>query len=172
MYEKVLSQKENFKIRGNGICFGKIFLNKDLPTISLRNKFLSKITGRNIQKSFIINSTNFEYTTDVLFTAICRTDDNTIIKIEILFDNNHDKNKILAIYYTSKFIENCYKNNEIQLKNPDVYQIRFTNYRIFDDNKSVHDFLYSDDSDRKLKNVIKISFIELPKIQQLECVFC
>lgn len=160
MNQKVLVKSTTQKSKG--FLVAKIFTNHDDKTVLLRNRFISRITGKNICKSIIVSAKKSNYES-LLFTAICRTQENKTIKVEIMYDNTQDKNKILSIYYTSKFIENCYMNNLVLLQNADTFQIRLTDFIIFDDDKLIHDFYYSDKNHNR-NQIIKLSYVELPKL--------
>ena len=167
-YSSVKSFSTDF-FENRKLSFGRLFLNEDDNTVTLRNKFLSKITGRMIIKSVILKTMEAKLYSDSIITLVCKTRDNFTIKIELNFDGCYDKNKILAIYYTSKFIESYYDKGATLRKQPEVYQIRFTDYKIFDDGKITHHFLYSDEMDKELNNVIRISFIQIPKVKRMVC---
>ena len=54
-YSSVKSFSTDF-FENKKLSFGRLFLNEDDNTVTLRNKFLSKITGRMIIKSVILKT--------------------------------------------------------------------------------------------------------------------
>lgn len=148
-------------------CNYKRFLfENNEKAISFRNSFISKIIGRQIMNSYILEMFNPDIYNRFIINMLCKTDDNKIIKVELAFDDKYEINKIKAIYYTSKFIEDCYRYSKTLIEKPELYQIRFSNYEIFNDKKIVHNFYYSDYIKKADKKLIKISFVEFPKLKK------
>lgn len=134
-------------------------------------KLLSALTGKTVTKVQVLNA---EITPEY-FTAkrprldvYCTFNDGQKADIELQLSKESDLESKRAVYYASKLYAGNLKKGELYSQIKNIYQIFLTSFKVFDDDKLVHNFQLYDGSGIRLTDSFQVIFAELSKTKSLE----
>jgi predicted transposase/invertase (TIGR01784 family) len=173
IYERIEDLPELLPFKDDYIF--KTLLTRDEAEI-VRNSMLSAFTGLRIVKSRIkeneppIDFSDLEK--QIRLDVHCITDDNKIINIEMQANsmdgdsglNHHANLRCRSIYYISKLFAGQNAKRYSLLNQ--TFQIMVCGYRVFEDEKFIRRFHYSD-GEFILSDICNIIIVELPKLRKL-----
>lgn len=167
--EQDIKNNKPFNIK-NDIGF-KIFLchNSKESNYCLK-KIIGAFTHQTVENCKIVNT---ELLPEFLTGKSCRLDVNVEFNngqkadFELQLECETDKERKRSVFYAAKQYVSSLKKGEDYEKITNVYQVFFTDFKIFNDNEYFHEFNLKDNAGNVLTDSFNVSFLEMPKLKKL-----
>ena len=148
----------------------KSFFSKETPEgVYCRTKMISAVIGKTVKTAIVLNPDILPDFIQGKFPRLdihCVLDDGSEIDVEMQGTKQHDDQIARSVYYAVSLAKSSVKQGMTYSQMPRVHQIMFMDFKTVKDEEFYHSYSFRDDkSGVQLSNLVKIHFIELPKLK-------
>ena len=153
------------------IVFKTFFANPSKEADYCRKRLLTAVLNRKVVKAKVLNPEivpEFISGKAPRLDIHCTIDDGSEIDVEMQGRKYDDDQKKRSVYYAAKLMAGALKEGKKYMSVPEVHQIMFVNFRMADDDRLHHIYMFKENEDNSvLQKDFQIHFIELPKIKEI-----
>lgn len=167
---EAVAQKKLLNLK-NDIVFKSFFSKECIESAYCRKKMLSAVIGKTVMATTVLNPEILPTRLDGKFPRLdihCRLDDGSEVEVEMQNSMYQEDQVRRSIYYAAALTHNSLSSGDQYDRLPAIYQIQFVDFKIVNDNRLHHTYIYMEKDDGEvLSDIVQIHYIELPKIRDI-----
>ena len=126
------------------------------------------VTGYEPEEITILNSElpkDIAHAKDIRLDLSCRMKDGSLIDIEMQTFIGNDNLRLRSLYYGCRMVSSAEMKGHYYRRLPRVYQVMFTNFRLFEENDDFIQSFRMQNGDIELTDRLQIIFIQMPLVE-------
>ena len=167
---EAVAQKRLLNLK-NDIVFKSFFSKECIESAYSRKKMLSAVIGRTVMDTTVLNPEILPTRLDGKFPRLdihCRLDDGSEVEVEMQNSMYQEDQVKRSVYYAAALTHNSLSSGDQYDRLPAIYQIQFVDFKIVNDTRLHHTYIYREKDDGEvLSDIVQIHYIELPKINDI-----
>ena len=167
---EAVAQKKLLNLK-NDIVFKSFFSKECIESAYCRKKMLSAVIGRTVMDTTVLNPEILPTRLDGKFPRLdihCRLDDGSEVEVEMQNSMYQEDQVKRSVYYAAALTHNSLSSGDQYDRLPAIYQIQFVDFKIVNDIRLHHTYIYREKDDGEvLSDIVQIHYIELPKIRDI-----
>ncbi|MBP5442384.1 MAG: Rpn family recombination-promoting nuclease/putative transposase [Treponema sp.] len=167
---EAVAQKRLLNLK-NDIVFKSFFSKECIESAYCRKKMLSAVIGRTVMDTTVLNPEILPTRLDGKFPRLdihCRLDDGSEVEVEMQNSMYQEDQVKRSVYYAAALTHNSLSSGDQYDRLPAIYQIQFVDFKIVNDTRLHHTYIYREKDDGGvLSDIVQIHYIELPKIRDI-----
>ena len=167
---EAVAQKKLLNLK-NDIVFKSFFSKECIESAYCRKKMLSAVIGKNVMDTTVLNPEILPTRLDGKFPRLdihCRLDDGSEVEVEMQNSMYQEDQVKRSVYYAAALTHNSLSSGDQYDRLPAIYQIQFVDFKIVNDTRLHHTYIYREKDDGEvLSDIVQIHYIELPKIRDI-----
>ena len=148
--------------------FKTLFTRSDPGSETALKGLVKAVTGYEPEEITILNSElpkDIAHAKDIRLDLSCRMKDGSLIDIEMQTFIGNDNLRLRSLYYGCRMISSAEMKGHYYRRLPRVYQVMFTNFRLFEENDDFIQSFRMQNGDIELTDRLQIIFIQMPLVE-------
>ena len=148
--------------------FKTLFTRSDPGSETALKGLVKAVTGYEPEEITILNSElpkDIAHAKDIRLDLSCRMKDGSLIDIEMQTFIGNDNLRLRSLYYGCRMVSSAEMKGHYYRRLPRVYQVMFTNFRLFEENDDFVQSFRMQSGDIELTDRLQIIFIQMPLVE-------